>query len=100
MGVKKICVFLRLFCDFLSLFVFFMFFCVFFCLFSVFSIFFRCFLMFFSMFLERVLFGTLGAIRELMGGKVVPKGFKKCPKETILRPEWISENSGFTKAKP
>ena len=31
----------------------------------------------FLMFFERVLFATLGAIGEGMGGKVVPKGSKK-----------------------
>ena len=34
----------------------------------------------FLLFFERVLFGTLGAIRELMGGKVVPKGSDKVSK--------------------
>ena len=29
------------------------------------------------MIFERVLFATLGAIRQLMGGKVMPKGSKK-----------------------
>ena len=32
------------------------------------------------MFFERDLFATLGAIREPMGGKVVPKGSKKVSK--------------------
>ena len=32
------------------------------------------------MFSERLLFGTLGAIGELMGGKVVPKGSEKVSK--------------------
>ena len=32
------------------------------------------------MFSERVLLGTLGAIGELMGGKVVPKGSEKVSK--------------------
>ena len=32
------------------------------------------------MFSERVLFGTLGAIGEGMGGKVVPKGSEKVSK--------------------
>ena len=32
------------------------------------------------MFFERVLFATLGAIREAMGAKVVPKGSQKVPK--------------------
>ena len=50
----------------------------------------------FLFFLERVLFATLGAIREAMGATVVPKGPKRDPKETILWVEWISENSGFT----
>ena len=34
----------------------------------------------FLMFFERVLFATLGAIGEGMGGKVVPKGSKKVSK--------------------
>ena len=34
----------------------------------------------FLMFFERVLFATLGAIRDLMGGKVVPKGSQKVSK--------------------
>ena len=49
---------------------------------------------------ESVLFDTLNAFGELMGGKMVPKGSKRCPKETILRLEWTSENDGFTKVKP
>ena len=36
--------------------------------------------MVFLLFFERVLFGALGAIRELMGGKVVPKGSEKVSK--------------------
>ena len=32
------------------------------------------------MFFERVLFATLGAIGEAMGGKMGPKGSKKGPK--------------------
>ena len=36
--------------------------------------------MFFFSFFERVLFGILGAIGELMGGKVVPKGSEKVSK--------------------
>ena len=32
------------------------------------------------MFFERLLFGTLGAIGEPMGGKVVPKGIQKVSK--------------------
>ena len=51
------------------------------------------------MFFERILFATLGGIGEGMGGKVVPKGSKMYPKETILRSEWISENSGFMMVK-
>jgi hypothetical protein len=34
----------------------------------------------FLLFFERLLFGTLGAIRELMEGKVVPKGSEKVSK--------------------
>ena len=34
----------------------------------------------FLLFFERVLFGILGAIRELMEGKVVPKGSEKVSK--------------------
>ena len=35
----------------------------------------------FLMCFERVLFATLGAIREGMGAKVMPKGSQKVPKE-------------------
>ena len=34
----------------------------------------------FFVFFERVLFATLGAIREAMGAKVVPKNYQKGPK--------------------
>ena len=40
----------------------------------------------FLMFSEKLLFGTLGAIRELMGGKVVSKGFKKVSKRHHFEP--------------
>ena len=41
-------------------------------------------MMVFLMFSERVLFATLGAVGECMGGKVVPKGSKKVSKRDHL----------------
>ena len=38
------------------------------------------------MFFERVLFVTLGAIGEGMGGKMVPKGFEKVSKRHHFEP--------------
>ena len=55
--------------------------------------------MVFLMFSEVVLFGTLGAIGDGMGGKWSQKGPKRCPKDTIFSLGWISENSGFTIVK-
>ena len=55
---------------------------------------------FFCCFLKGSFLALWAPLGSSWGGKWCQKGPKRCPKDTILRPEWISENSGFTIVKP
>ena len=54
---------------------------------------------FFCCFLKGSFLALWAPLGSSWGGKWCQKGPKRCPKETILRLEWISENSGFTIVK-
>ena len=51
------------------------------------------------MFSERVSLPLWAPLGRAWEGKWSQKGPKRCPKVTILRSEWISENDGFTIVK-
>ena len=54
---------------------------------------------FFCYFLKGSFLALWAPLGRAWEGKWSQKGPKRCPKETILRAEWISENSGFTIVK-